>query len=166
MSVLFQPTTSAPGRTLRDAHRRIRPGGILLTAAAALLLAACGPDRPNSSRNTAAEPSAPNVAATETAPATARFSVDSIVHLRGRVVLGHEVRAFIPEGDTVEYWIVDRSGALEREYDRKTGGQKNGMPARAELKARCKGPTDEGFAAGYEGVFEVVEVLSVEKAEE
>ena len=166
MSVLFQPTTSAPGRTLRDAHRRIRPGGILLTAAAALHLAACGPDRPKSSRNTAAEPSAPNVAATETAPATARFRVDSIVHLRGRVVLGHEVRAFIPEGDTVEYWIIDRSGALEREYDSITGGLKNGTPLEAELKLHYKGYSDEGFAADYAGIFEVVEVISVGKSAE
>ena len=167
MSVLFQPTTSAPGRTLRDAHRRIRPGGILLTAAAALLLAACGPGRPKSPGDKDSGTAVANTAPTATpAPATARFRVDSVVHLRGRVVLGHEVRAFIPEGDTVEYWIVDRSGALEREYDRKTGGQKNGMPARVELKARYKGPSDEGFAADYEGVFDVVEILSVEKDEE
>ena len=123
----------------------------------ASLLAAGVPGRPESSGG--------KVSGTAVA-ATARFHVDSVVQLRGRVVMAHEVRSFIPEGDTVEYWIVDRSGALEREYDRATGGQKNGMPARVELKARYKGATDEGFAAGYEGVFEVVELVSVEKAEE
>ena len=91
---------------------------------------------------------------------------DSVMLLRGRVVMAHEVRSFVPEGDTVEYWIVDRSGALEREYDRVTGGQKNGSPAEAELKVRYKGPSDEGFAAEYEGVFEVVELVSIGKAEE
>lgn len=90
---------------------------------------------------------------------------DSVVLLRGQVVLAHEVRAFVPQGDTTEYWIVDRSGALERAYDSVTGGQKNGIPAHVELKVRYTGPSDEGFAAEYEGVFEVVEVLSVEKAE-
>ncbi len=123
----------------------------------ASLLAAGVPGRPESSGG--------KVSGTAVA-ATARFHVDSVVQLRGRVVMAHEVRSFIPEGDTVEYWIIDRSGALEREYDRATGGQKNGTPARAELKARYKGATDEGFAAGYEGVFEVVELVSVEKAEE
>ena len=91
---------------------------------------------------------------------------DSVMLLRGRVVMAHEVHSFVPEGDTVEYWIVDRSGALEREYDRVTGGQKNGSPAEAELKVRYKGPSDEGFAAEYEGVFEVVELVSIGKAEE
>lgn len=90
---------------------------------------------------------------------------DSVALLRGRIVLAHEVRSFVPEGDTTEYWIVDRSGALEREYDRVTGGKKNGSPARVELKLRYKGPSDEGFAAEYAGVFEVVEVISVEKEE-
>ena len=123
----------------------------------ASLLAAGVPGRPESSGG--------KVSGTAVA-ATARFHVDSVVQLRGRVVMAHEVRSFIPEGDTVEYWIIDRSGALEREYDRATGGQKHGTPARAERKARYKGATDEGFAAGYEGVFEVVELVSVEKAEE
>lgn len=98
-------------------------------------------------------------------PKSASERTDSIMGLRGQVVLAHEVRAFVPEGDTTEYWIVDRSGTLERAYDSVTGGQKNGQPVRAELKVRYTGPSDEGFAADYEGVFEVVEVLSVEKAE-
>lgn len=162
---MFKFTDSAPGRTLREALRRIRPERILLAAAAVLLFAACGPGRPKSSESKDSGTAVANTSPTATV-ATDLFHIDSVVQLRGRIVLGHEVRSFIPEGDTVEYWIIDRSGALEREYDRATDGQKNGTPARAELKARCKGPTDEGFAAGYEGVFEVVEVLSVEKAEE
>ena len=91
---------------------------------------------------------------------------DSVAMLRGRVVMAHEVRAFIPEGDTVEYWIVDRCGALEREYNRVTGGIMNGRPVQAELKLRYKGYSDEGFAAEYKGVFEVLEVLSVKQAAE
>ena len=138
---------------------------LCLTAAALLLLAACGPGHPKSAGNKTPGTPVADTAPTPTA-ATARFRVDSVVHLRGRVVMAHEVRSFIPEGDTAEYWIVDRSGALEREYDRVTGGQKNGSPAEAELKVRYKGPSDEGFAAEYEGVFEVVELVSIGKAEE
>ena len=85
--------------------------------------------------------------------------------LRGRITIAHEVRSFIPEGDSIEYWIIDRSGALDREYDRVTGGSKNGQPVEAELELRYTGPSDEGFAAGYEGVFEVVAIRSMERAD-
>lgn len=95
----------------------------------------------------------------------APYAIDSVRLLRGRVVLAHEVRVFTPAGDTTEYWIIDRSGRLAAEYDRVTGGSKNGLPVDAELKLRYKGPSDEGFAAEYEGVFEVVEILSVTRAE-
>lgn len=139
---------------------------LCLTAAALLLLAACGSGpRKNAGNAPTESETAAAVPNTRTAKA-AQYPADSVLHLRGRVVMAHEVRSFVPEGDTAEYWIVDRSGALEREYDRVTGGQKNGAPAEAELKARYKGPSDEGFAAEYEGVFEVVELISVEKAEE
>ena len=139
---------------------------LCLTAAALLLLAACG-SGPRKNAGSAPTKSEAAAAVPKTRAADpAQYPADSVLHLRGRVVMAHEVRAFIPEGDTAEYWIIDRSGALEREYDRATGGQKNGTSARAELKARYKGATDEGFAAGYEGVFEVVELISVEKAEE
>lgn len=141
-----------------------RIGQLILAGSVAAFFAACG----SAQQRGGAASSAPAEAAATTTEATVTdgYRIDSLLTLRGRVVLAHEVRAFIPEGDTVEYWIVDRSGALERAYDRATGGQKNGKPAWAELKVRYKGPSDEGFAAEYAGVFEVEEVLSVEKTEE
>lgn len=85
--------------------------------------------------------------------------------LRGRVVVAHEVRSFTPEGDTTEYWLRDRCGALEREYDRVSGGARDGRPVEAELRLRYAGRDDEGFAAQYDGVFEVVEVRSMRRIE-
>lgn len=83
--------------------------------------------------------------------------------IRGRVVFSHEVRAFTPEGDTTEYWLQDRGGALEEAYDRLTGGVKNGTPVRAELRVRYLGPSDEGFAAEYAGVYRVMEIIRLER---
>lgn len=94
------------------------------------------------------------------------FRIDSVVTLRGQVVVAHEVRAFIPEGRQTEYWLVDPSGELERRYDRVSGGATDGMPLRAELELRYKGPSDEGFAAEYAGVFEVVRIRSMEREPE
>ena len=40
-------------------------------------------------------------------------------HSIGRLVIGHEVRSFIAEGDTTSYWIIDDSGTLKEEYEKK-----------------------------------------------
>lgn len=37
---------------------------------------------------------------------------DSVVTVRGRLTIAHEVRSFTAEGDSVEYWVVDKSGDL------------------------------------------------------
>lgn len=79
----------------------------------------------------------------------------------GLVTIGHEVRSFVPEGSGDEFWLVDRTGVLEDNYDRLTGGVKNGKPVRASLKVEYAGRWDDGFAAEYDGVFLVREVLSV-----
>lgn len=150
---------TARKRFPREYRRAMQLGRMLFAAAAVTLFAACGTAQRRGAANVSPE-------STETAGNTQNYPIDSLVTLRGRVVLAHEVRAFTPEGDTTEYWIVDRSGALERAYDSVTGGQKNGKPAWAGLKVRYKGPSEEGFAAEYEGVFEVEEVISVDKAEE
>ena len=42
--------------------------------------------------------------------------------LKGTLVIGHEVRSFTAEGDSIEYWIVDKSGKLEKQYDELTKG--------------------------------------------
>lgn len=133
----------------------------LLTASVAMLLAACG----SAQRRGAATPDTAHTtpATATTASAVDTYPVDSLITLRGRLVVAHEVRAFTPEGDTTEYWVVDPSGALEHQYDRVSGGSTSGMPLRAELELRYKGPSDEGFAAEYAGVFEVVGIRSMER---
>lgn len=87
---------------------------------------------------------------------------DTVV-LRGRLVMSREVRTFTPDSDTTEYWVRDFTGSLEGEYDRLTGGSKTGQPLRATLKLRQAGPTDEGFAAEYPGVYEVLGIVRLER---
>lgn len=91
---------------------------------------------------------------------------DSVVlggtkRVKGRLIIGHEVRSFMADNDTCEYWVIDRTGRLAAEYDRVTGGVKNGRVVEAELEVRDTGPRDEGFAAEYTGVYEVTKVVSL-----
>ena len=46
----------------------------------------------------------------------------------------------------------------DRQYDELTKGQKNGVPVHAELEVRDMGKSQEGFAAEYDGVYEVVKI--------
>ena len=46
--------------------------------------------------------------------------------------------------------------------DDETGGQKNGKPVKATLKVEYNGKWDDGFAADYDGVYLVREVLRLE----
>lgn len=91
---------------------------------------------------------------------------DSVVlggtkRVKGRLIIGHEVRSFMADNDTCEYWVIDRTGRLAAEYDRVTGGVKNGRVVEGELEVRDTGPRDEGFAAEYTGVYEVTKVVSL-----
>ena len=84
-------TPAARGRHTRKLRPERILGPALVAATLALLLTACG-----AGPRRAAEAPAPEAAAAST---TAAYAIDSVVSLRGRVVLAHEVRAFIPEGD-------------------------------------------------------------------
>lgn len=100
---------------------------------------------------------------TDTAKANGEMSTDELFTLKGTVTIGHEVRAFKPEGSNDEYWIVDKTGSLEDLYDKTTKGQKNGSPVKAVLKLEYNGKWDDGFAAEYSGVFFVREIVSLNK---
>ena len=132
---------------------------LLLTAAAV----SCIARTPHS--GSPADPAVPadRSDAAATACGTTDCDTTATTVIRGRVVFSHEVRAFTPEGDTTEYWLQDRGGVLEEAYDRLTGGVKNGTPVRAELRVRYLGPSDEGFAAEYAGVYRVMEIIRLER---
>lgn len=90
----------------------------------------------------------------------ASYSIPFVV--KGNVIMGHEVRSFTAEGDTLNYWIYDRGGKLDSLYKEATKESVSPYtPVYAELKVCDKGKSTEGFAAEYAGTYEVVEVIEV-----
>lgn len=90
--------------------------------------------------------------------------MDSVVTCSGRLVMGHEAYSFTPDGDTLAYWVVDRSGELKKRYEAALPeGAEPYTPVSAELKVKLMGSSDEGFAAEYDGVVEVQEIIRVGK---
>lgn len=120
---------------------RLFKKGIVIALIGMAALTACN----NSTKKQATQPE-------PSAPAQQTLS------LKGTLVIGHEVRSFTAEGDSIEYWIVDKSGKLEKQYDELTKGVKNGTPVYAELEVTDMGKSDEGFAAEYAGVYHVVKI--------
>lgn len=89
------------------------------------------------------------------------MSPDVLYTMKGTVTIGHEVRAFMPDNGSDEFWIVDKTGRLETMYDKMTNGLKNGKPVKATLKLEYNGKWDDGFAAEYPGVYFVREIISM-----
>ena len=67
------------------------------------------------------------------------------ISVKGELIIAHEVRSFVADGDTVCYWVIDKTGELYKQYDELTKGQKNGVPVHAELEVRDMGKSQEGF---------------------
>lgn len=87
---------------------------------------------------------------------------DSIRICKGTLVIGHEVFSFMPEGDTLVYWVVDCSGELKKRYEAALAVDSEPYtPVPAKLKLKMLGPSSEGFAAQYDGVVEVQEIMMV-----
>ena len=101
--------------------------------------------------------------ASESIPASKIIPAKQMKVMKGRLCIGPEVRSFIPEGSNEAYWIVDATEELYQEYDKKTGGVKNGTSVYAELQVEDMGKSNEGFAADYLGVLKVHKVIKIEK---
>lgn len=91
------------------------------------------------------------------------LSTDVLLTLSGTVRLGHEVRSFRPAGSNQEFWLVDKTGTLAEGYDRAVGGRKDWQPAPATLRVEYAGKWTDGFAADYDGVYLVREVVKIGK---
>lgn len=91
------------------------------------------------------------------------LSTDVLYKMKGTLTIGHEVRSFLPDNGSNEFWIVDKTGRLSTMYDKITKGQKNGKPVKATLKVEYNGKWDDGFAAEYPGVYFVREIISMNR---
>ncbi len=82
--------------------------------------------------------------------------------VKGTLVWGHEARSFKAEGDSLEYWVDDHTGVLEKDYQATVGaGAQPYTPVYVELKVRDMGKAADGFALDYDGVYQVEEVISI-----
>ena len=82
----------------------------------------------------------------------------------GTLRIGHEVRSFTDIQDKKEYWIIDKSGTLIKEYQKTIGTNiVNNQPVRAVLKVENIGKIDEGSGAEYDGTYEVKKIISLQK---
>lgn len=89
-------------------------------------------------------------------------AISTTFTVKGKLVIRHEVRSFIAEGDTTSYWIIDDSGTLKEEYEKTIGNNSEPYtPVYAELKVIDTGKSNEEFAAEYTGVYHVKEVLNI-----
>jgi hypothetical protein len=79
--------------------------------------------------------------------------------LQGQLTLGHEVRTFKPCGSDKTFWVSDKTGKLKELYAKLTVGKKPYTPVFTEIEVIDKGKAKEGFPAGHESVYEVVNVL-------
>ncbi len=86
--------------------------------------------------------------------------------VRGKLSIGHEVSSFIPCGDTTDYWVDDQTGELDSLYKTVVGEKSEPYaPVYVELKVNKVDLPTEGFAAEYDGMYEVVEIIKVEPIE-
>ena len=82
--------------------------------------------------------------------------------VRGKLTMGHEVRAFVPDGQNKEFWIIDKSAKLYPEYQKIAPVEKGAYtPVRAELKVKELPKMQDGFGAEYDGAYDVIEIISL-----
>lgn len=79
--------------------------------------------------------------------------------LKGELTIGHEVRAFTPCWGDIDYWVIDKTGTMLKLYEALTEGKAKYTPIFVEIEIVDKGKSDDGFAADYEGVYEIVRIL-------
>lgn len=87
---------------------------------------------------------------------------DNTKEVEGTIRLGHEVRAFTDNQDQKEYWLIDKSGQLKTAYQQAIGSNvMNYQPIKAKLKVQDLGKIEDGFAAEYDGTYEVKQILTL-----
>lgn len=82
----------------------------------------------------------------------------------GTLVLGHEVSSFVENGQNKDFWVIDKTGNLYDEYLKIAPLEEGAyVPVHAVLKVNEMPKMEDGFGAEYDGTYEVVEIISLDK---
>ena len=90
-------------------------------------------------------------------------TADSIsIPAKSFVVEGLLVIGFTADGDTLMYWVTDTTGMLQKRYYQTVGeGAQPYTPVRASLQVVDCGKATDGFAAEYDGLYRVEQVIDI-----
>lgn len=82
--------------------------------------------------------------------------------IRGTLIMGPEVREFKPNGQSKEYWLIDKADNLYKVYTEALPAEAEVYtPVNAALKVVELPKMQDGFGAEYDGTYEVVEIISI-----
>lgn len=82
--------------------------------------------------------------------------------IRGTLVMGPDVSSFTPDGQDKEFWLIDKSDALYKQYVKVLPAESSAYtPVVAELKVEELPKMQDGFGAEYDGTYNVVEIISI-----
>ena len=89
-------------------------------------------------------------------------TLENSKEVSGTLRIGHEVRSFTDNTDNKEYWVIDKTGNLTKAYNETIKPQiAKYQPLQARLKVKELGKLQDGFAAEYDGTYEVQEIISI-----
>lgn len=81
----------------------------------------------------------------------------------GELIIGHEANVFTPCKSDKEFWVMDQTGKLGALYNELNENEKPYTPIFAEIEIIDKGKAKEGFAANYDGVYDIIGVIQTSK---
>lgn len=82
--------------------------------------------------------------------------------VQGTLIMGHEVRSFVPDNQTKDFWVIDKSDNLYKAYLKTLStNNSNYEPVTAILKVIELPKMQDGFGAEYDGTYDVVEIISL-----
>ena len=85
---------------------------------------------------------------------------------KGKIILGLEGNSFQPCDNDKVFYVIDRTGTLEKNYNEIVEGKPKFTPVYAEVEVVEKPSSSQPYAVDYAGIYEITKFLSIRNSTE